>query len=58
LRKLESLDEIDDFLDRYHVPKLNKDQVNYLKSPTTHMKIETVSKNLPTKINKQKVKAR
>jgi len=26
--KLENLDEMDDFLDRYQVPKLNTDQIN------------------------------
>jgi hypothetical protein len=31
--KLEKLDEIDNFLDRYQVPKLNKDQINDLSSP-------------------------
>jgi D-hexose-6-phosphate mutarotase len=31
--KLENLDEMDNFLDRYHVPKLNQDQINDLNSP-------------------------
>jgi hypothetical protein len=31
--KLENLDEMDKFLDRYQVPKLNQDQVNDLNSP-------------------------
>jgi hypothetical protein len=26
--KLENLNELDDFLNRYHLPKLNQDQVN------------------------------
>jgi hypothetical protein len=30
--KLESLDEMDKFLNRYHVPKLNQDQINVLNS--------------------------
>jgi hypothetical protein len=33
---------MDDFLDRYYVPKLIQDQVNYLNSPTTHKEIEAV----------------
>jgi hypothetical protein len=32
-RKLENLDEMDNFLDRYQVPKLNQDQINDLNSP-------------------------
>ena len=31
--KLENLDEMDKFLDRYQVPNLNQDQVNDLNSP-------------------------
>ena len=33
--KLENLDEMYKFLDRYQVPKLNQDQVNDLNSPIT-----------------------
>ena len=29
----ENLDEMDNFLDRYQVPKLNQDQINGLKVP-------------------------
>jgi hypothetical protein len=49
LTKLENLDEMDDFLDRYHLPKLNEDQVNYLNSSTTLKEIEAVIKNPPNK---------
>ena len=47
--KLENLDEMDKFLDRYQVPKLNQDQVNYLNIPITPKEIEIVIKILPTK---------
>jgi hypothetical protein len=30
--KLENMDEMDNFLDRYQVPKLNQDQINDLNS--------------------------
>ena len=33
--KLYKLNKMDDFLDRYHSPKLNKDWVNYLNSHIT-----------------------
>ena len=33
--KLENLNEMDNFLDRYHLPKLDQDQVNYLNSSIT-----------------------
>jgi hypothetical protein len=29
--KLENVDEIDNFLDRYQIPKLNQDKINHLK---------------------------
>jgi hypothetical protein len=38
--KLKNLDEMDKFLDRYQVPKLNQDQVNDLKSPISPKKLK------------------
>jgi hypothetical protein len=34
-KKLENLDEMDNFLDRYQISKLNQDQINNLNSPIT-----------------------
>jgi hypothetical protein len=47
--KLENLDEMDKFLDRTQVPKLNQDQVNDLNSPISPKEIEAVINILPTK---------
>jgi CRISPR/Cas system-associated endoribonuclease Cas2 len=47
--KLEKLDEMDKFLNRYQVPKLNKDQVNDLNSPISRKEIEAVINSLPAK---------
>ena len=47
--KLENLDEMDKFLDRYHVPKINQEQVNDLNSPISPKEIEAVLNSLPTK---------
>jgi exonuclease III len=47
--KLENLDEMDKFLDRYQVPKLNQDQVNNLNSPISPKEIEAVINSLQTK---------
>jgi hypothetical protein len=47
--KLENLDEMYNFLDRYHVPKLNLDQINYLNSLTIPIEIEAVINSLPPK---------
>ena len=44
--KLENLDEMDKFLDRYQVPKLNQDQVDHLNSPISPKEIEAVINSL------------
>ena len=48
-KKLKNLDEMDKFLDRYQVPKLNQDQVNDLNSPKSPKEIEAVINSLPAK---------
>ena len=40
---------MDNFLDRYQVPKLNQDQINDLNSPISPKEIETVIHSLTTK---------
>jgi hypothetical protein len=47
--KQKNLDEMDDFLDRYQILKLNQDQMNYLKSHVTPKEKEAVTKSLSTK---------
>jgi hypothetical protein len=47
--KLENLDEMDKFLDRYQVAKLSQDQVNDLHSPISPKEIEAVINSLPNK---------
>jgi hypothetical protein len=42
------VDEMDKFLDRYQVPKLNQDQINDLNSPIAPKEIELVINSLPT----------
>ncbi|KAL6084415.1 hypothetical protein STEG23_000442 [Scotinomys teguina] len=46
--KLENLEEMDKFLDKYHIPKLDQDQIDNLNRPITPEEIETAIKNLPT----------
>jgi hypothetical protein len=47
--KLENLNEMDHFLDRYHVPKLNLDNTNDLNSPMSPKEREAVINSLSTK---------
>ena len=42
------MDEMDNFLNRYQIPKLNQDQINHLNSPINPKGIEAVIKSLPT----------
>jgi hypothetical protein len=45
---LENLNELDNFLDTYYLPKLNRDKVNNLNITTDPKKIQAVSKILST----------
>jgi hypothetical protein len=47
--KLEKLDEMDKFLERYQIQKLSQNQINDLKSPISSKEIEAVINSLPTK---------
>ena len=47
--KLENVKEMDNFLDRYHIPKLNQDQVSNLNRPINCKEIEAVINPLPQK---------
>jgi hypothetical protein len=50
--KQENLDEMNNFLDRYQVPKLSKDRINDLNCHIFPKEIEAVSNSLPTKTKK------
>jgi hypothetical protein len=41
LTKLENLDDMEIFLDRYQVPKLNQDQLNHLNSPISPKELKS-----------------
>ena len=47
-KKCENLDEMDKFLERYYLPKLNEEEAESLNRPITPDEIETVFKNLQT----------
>ena len=44
--KLENVQEMDWFLHKYHLPKLNQDQMNHLNRLVSHKDLEAVIKNL------------
>ena len=45
---MENLEEMDKFLERYNLPRLNQEEIENMNRPTTSNEIETVIKNLPT----------
>ena len=47
-RKFENLNEMDKFLEKYNLPKLNEEEAQSLNRPVTPNEIETVIKKLPT----------
>ena len=47
-KKFENLDEMDKFLEKYNLPKLNDEEAQSLNRQVTPDEIETVFKKLPT----------
>ena len=41
------MEEIDEFLEKYNLPKLNQEEIENLNKTITSMEIKTVTKNLP-----------
>ena len=46
--KMYNLEEMDKFLEKFNLPKLNQKETENLNRPTTSTGIETITKNLPT----------
>ena len=46
--KMENLEEMDKFLEKHNLPRLNQEEIENINRPITSNKIETVIKNLPT----------
>ena len=52
--KMDNVEEMDKFLEKYNCPKLNQEEIENLNTPITSMKIETVIKSS----SKQKLRTR
>ena len=50
--KMDRLEEMDKFLEKHNLLRLNQEEIENMNRPITSTEIETVIKNLPT--NKQK----
>ena len=46
--KMDNLEEMDKFLKRYKLPRLNQEKIENMNRPITSKQIETVIKNLPS----------
>ena len=46
--KMDNLEEMDKFLERYNLPRLNQEEIENMNRPITSTEIETVIKDLPT----------
>ena len=45
---MDNLEEMDEFLEKYNLPKLNQEETENLSRPITSIEIKTEIKNLPT----------
>ena len=45
--KMDNVEEMDTFLEKYNFPKLNQEEIENLNRPITSTEIETVTRKLP-----------
>ena len=45
---MDNLQEMDTFLEKHNLPRLNQEEIENIHKPITSTEIETVIKNLPT----------
>ena len=46
--KMDNLEEMDKFVEKHNIPRLNQEEIKNINRPITSSEIETVIKNLPT----------
>ena len=47
--KMDNLEEIDEYLEKHNLPKLNQEEIENLNRPITSMEIKPIIRNLPAK---------
>ena len=48
VNKMDNLEEMDKFLEKYNLPRLNQEETGNMNRPITGTEIKTTIKNLPT----------
>ena len=51
--KMDNLEEMDRFLEKFNLPRLNQEEIEIMNNPIRSTKIESVIKNLPKKTKAQ-----
>ena len=51
--KMDNLEEMDKFLGKHNLPRVNQEEIENINRPIASTEIETVIKNLPTKTQDQ-----
>ena len=51
--KMDNLEEMDRFFEKFNFPKLNQEEIEIMNNPVTSPEIEAVIKNLPQKTKAQ-----
>ena len=51
VNKMDNLEEMDRFLEKFNLPRLNQEEIEIMSNPNTSTEIEAVIKNLPPKQN-------
>ena len=46
-KKMDNVEEMDRFLDKFNLPRLNQEEIEIMNNPITNTEIEAVIKNLP-----------
>ena len=49
VNEMDNLEEMDRFLEKFNLPRLNQEEIEIMNNPITSTKIEAVIKNLPKK---------
>ena len=47
VKKMDNLEEMDRFLEKFNLPRLNQEEIEIMNNPATSTKIEAMIKDLP-----------